>query len=274
MTNAGATTVCLQGAKDEAIYEAPGDASIVWAQTRVIGLFDTSTDTDSVLEFIRTSLDLPELVDYSIEQLDDETWQDKWKENTQPLCFGNRLWIYPSWYTAPPAESVNVILDPGLAFGTGTHPTTAMCLEWLDQHDVSGWQLIDYGCGSGVLAIAAIKLGAAHVWAVDTDPQALEATTENARANAISQEISISSPEELPQLKADCLIANILANPILDLVARFADMLHSDGYLVLSGILTIQTDKIIAGLEPYFVIDAILERDQWIRIDARRQTCS
>jgi len=274
MAAAGASTVTMLAANEEAIYEAPGDASVVWSSTRVIGLFDDVTDVNGVLEFLRTSLDLPELADYRIERLDDQAWQEKWKANSQPLCFGRHLWIYPSWYTGPREGEANVILDPGLAFGSGTHPTTSMCLEWLDQHDINGWQIIDYGCGSGVLAIAAIKLGATHVWAVDIDPQALEATSKNAITNGVTQHITPLLADELSQVKANCLLANILANPLLELVSFFAGLLPGGGYLVLSGILNTQTDKVIEALKPFFDVDTVHEREQWVRIDARRQTQS
>ena len=271
MTAAGACTVTLVAANDESIYEAPGDASIIWSNTRVMGLFGETTDAESVLEFIRASLDLPKLTNYHLERLADEDWLGKWKEQSQPHCFGKRLWIYPSWYGSPHEGTANVILDPGLAFGSGSHPTTSMCLEWLDKQDITGWQIIDYGCGSGVLAIAAIKLGAIHAWAVDVDQQALEATTENAIINGIGQHITPLLPSELCQLQANCLIANILANPLLDLLPTFADLLAHGGHLVLSGILSDQTDKMITGLEQFFVLDAVLERDQWVCISARRQ---
>ena len=168
----------------------------------------------------------------------------------------------------------NIVLDPGLAFGSGTHPTTSMCLEWLDQHDINGWDIIDYGCGSGVLAIAAIKLGATHAWAVDIDPQALQATSINAMTNDVSQQITPLLPDELSHVKANCLIANILANPIVELVATFADLLPGGGHLVLSGILSSQTDDILTAIQPFFDLDTVHQSEQWVRIYARRQTQS
>lgn len=271
LTDAGASTVSMQGGNNEAIYEPPPDATALWSLTRVTGLFDGATDIDKVVEFLQTALGLSEPPDYQVEWLYDDDWQNKWMEDTRPQRFGKRLWIYPSWYTLPHEGAVNIILDPGLAFGTGTHPTTSLCLEWLDQHDVNGWELIDYGCGSGILSIAAIKLGAAHVWAVDTDHQALDATLQNAKRNNINQNISPILPTELPQVKADCLIANILANPIRELVPRFADLVADVGYIVLSGILDDQADSVSASLKQYFDITRVVEREKWIRIDARRK---
>jgi len=270
LTDAGANTVSMLGNCNEDIYEPPPDATALWSHTRVIGMFDKTVDIDKVLKFLQTALQLPELPDHRIDQLDDEDWQNKWMENIRPQSFGNRLWVYPSWYTAPPEGNINIILDPGLAFGTGTHPTTALCLEWLDHHNVTGWKIIDYGCGSGILSIASIKLGAAHVWAVDIDPQALEATIQNAVRNDVNQYISPIYPMDLPQKKADCLIANILANPILELVPSFANLVTSGGYIILSGILSNQTESVIAALECYFHIDEVVEREKWVRIEAIR----
>jgi len=272
LTEAGADTVTMRSGSDEAIYEPPPDATTLWTYTRVSGLFDDTIDMDKVLEFLQTSLRLPELPDYQIEHLNDEDWQNKWMENIRPQSCGSRLWIYPSWYTAPQEDSINVILDPGLAFGTGSHPTTSLCLEWLDSHNVNGWELIDYGCGSGILSIAAIKLGATHVWAVDIDRQALEATSQNAIRNDVNQHISPVLPTDMPRIKANCMIANILANPILELVPRFADLVSGGGYIVLSGILSSQKESVISGIEQFFDITAVVEREKWLRIEARRKS--
>lgn len=271
LTEAGAKTVSMQGGNDEAVYEPPPGATTLWARTRVTGLFDGSTDSDTILEFLQTTLKQSCLPDYQIERLEDEDWQYKWMEDIRPQCFGDRLWVYPSWYTPMHEDTINIILDPGLAFGTGTHPTTSLCLEWLDQHDINGWEVIDYGCGSGILSIAAIKLGAAHAWAIDIDPQALQATEQNASKNLVARFISPLLPNDLPTVKADCLIANILANPILELAPGFADLVSVGGHIVLSGILNNQTDSVLAGLEQFFDTDAIVQREEWVRIEARRK---
>jgi ribosomal protein L11 methyltransferase len=271
LTNAGAKTVSMQGDSQEAIYEPPADATALWSHTRVIGLFDQTTDIDKITSFLQTELQLPELPGYRIEQLEDKDWQNKWMGSTRPQCFGDRLWIYPSWHGSPPKDTINIILDPGLAFGTGTHPTTSLCLEWLDRHNVNGWKIIDYGCGSGILSIAAIKLGAEHVWAVDIDPQALAATLQNADRNNVSQCISPVLPTAMPGIKADCLIANILANPILELVPRFAELVRNEGRIILSGILSNQSDNVLAALRPFFDICAVVERADWVRIEAKHR---
>lgn len=274
LTEAGAQTVSMQSGNDEAIYEPPPGATTLWSHTRVIGLFDGATDSNKVLEFVKTTLKKPVLPEYRIEHLGDEDWQRKWMESIQPQCFGDRLWIYPSWHATPHEDTINIILDPGLAFGTGSHPTTSLCLEWLDQHDIRGWDMIDYGCGSGILSIAAVKLGARHVWAIDIDPQALQATQDNAHKNGVHQHITPLYPEGLPEIKADGLIANILANPIRDLVPCFSDLIRSGGYIVLSGILKDQAAEIMTALEKWFDRDDIVEREGWVRLVARRKAGS
>ena len=271
LTEAGALSISMQGGNDEAIYEPPPGATALWSHTRIIGLFDGSINSDKVLEFLKTALKQPGLPEYRIERLEDEDWQHKWMAGIQPQCFGERLWIYPSWHTPPHEDTINIILDPGLAFGTGPHPTTSLCLEWLDQHDISGWEVVDYGCGSGILSIAAVKLGAMHAWAVDIDPQALKATADNAYKNGVSHYITPLYPGDLPEIKADCLIANILANPICELVPRFSDLITTGGRIVLSGILQSQSDNIMDSIEKWFDMDNIVVREGWVRLAARRK---
>ena len=188
----------------------------------------------------------------------------------QPLQFGRRLWICPKWHTPPQPDDVNIMLDPGLAFGTGTHPTTALCLEWLDSKDLNGKTMIDYGCGSGILAIAAAKLGAHQVYAVDHDPQALNATTNNAIANLVDDRISISAPVALPDLTVDVLLANILAGPLLDLAPRFAQLVRKGGSLVLSGILNEQTSILMEKYHTWFNMEPATTREEWVRLNGQR----
>jgi len=155
--------------------------------------------------------------------VEDKDWEREWMDDFKPLRFGDRLWIVPSWHDAPDPHAANLLLDPGLAFGTGTHPTTALCLEWLDGQDVTSRQVIDYGCGSGILGLAALLLGADHVIGVDTDPQALEASRENARRNKVEEErLDLFLPGDEPDTMADIMLANILAQPLIGLAPRLA----------------------------------------------------
>jgi ribosomal protein L11 methyltransferase len=203
----------------------------------------------------------------------DQDWTRAWMDTYQPMRFGRRLWIYP-WNVEPPhrdPESVVVRLDPGLAFGTGTHPTTALCLEWLDGTDVEGKTVIDYGCGSGVLAIAALKLGATHVIGVDNDEQALTASRDNAQRNGVSEKLDLYLPKHFPQMRADALVANILAGPLAELASIFAQNLKLGGALALSGILDGQHDELLARYAEWFDDLHASTREGWVRINATRK---
>src|SRR5690606_10212600 len=168
-----------------------------------------------------------------------------------PLRFGERLWIVPSWHDAPDPEAANLMLDPGLAFGTGTHPTTALCLEWLDGQDVAGKQVTDYGCGSGILGLAALLLGADHVIGADPNPQALEASRDNARRNAVEDSrLDLYLPGQDPDTRAEIMLANILAQPLIGLAPRLADLTLPGGSLVLSGILSNQARAALEASGP------------------------
>jgi ribosomal protein L11 methyltransferase len=189
-----------------------------------------------------------------------------------PMRFGRRLWIYP-WNIEPPADDADAIvvrLDPGLAFGTGTHPTTALCLEWLDARDLSGTTVIDYGCGSGVLAIAALKLGAARVVGVDNDPQALAASRDNAERNGVADRLALVAPDAFSEAPADVLVANILAGPLDELAPLFARCVKPGGELALSGILRGQETALLQRYAEWFEALQVEARDDWIRIAGRR----
>ena len=262
----GALSVTFADAEDEPLYEPPLNTMPLWQQTRIIGLFESDIDRSQLLSQLKILL--APLPPYQFHILEDQAWTRLWMEDFHPMQFGQRLWICPSWQEPPNPQAINILLDPGLAFGTGTHETTALCLEWLDQYgDFSGKTLIDYGCGSGILAIAALKLGAAHVWAVDNDPQALVATLENATKNEVETAISPVLPEDLPsQLKVDGLFANILAGPLINLASTLTAHLNVYAPLVLSGILKEQSSDVIAAYKPYLKMTDIIERDNWMRL--------
>ena len=270
LSEAGALAVTLQDAADQPLYEPPPGATPLWSQTWVTGLFDTDADLDAVLAYLRGALDQHDLV-HAISPLEDKDWEREWMDNYHPMRFGTRLWICPSWHQPPDGDAVTVMLDPGLAFGTGTHPTTALCLEWLDAHDIVGKHVIDYGCGSGILAVAAAKLGAHQVWAVDYDSQALHATTLNTEKNVVSALIHTVLPNDLPHQITDILLANILAGPLIEFAPLFAGLVRPGGAIVLSGILNTQTDVVMQRYQAWFDMAPAIERDEWMRLSGVRK---
>lgn len=240
----GAASVTFEDAKDVPIFEPPIGTTPIWPNTRVIGLFDAEINAQRVIEALQQQL--PELAkqSFKVEQLEDKDWVRAWMDQFEPMQFGQNLWIVPSWHQPPEPEAINLMLDPGMAFGTGTHPTTALCLTWLDQHPPVNKTVIDYGCGSGILALAAHKLGAKSVVGVDIDPQAMLASQQNAERN--NAEISFHLVKEFNSEPVDLLIANILAGPLKELAPEFNRLLKPGGTLVLSGLLTSQAKELQA----------------------------
>ncbi len=266
LENNNALAVTLQDAGDQPIYEPDiNDAPPVWDEVIATGLFDAQTDLKKILALI---LDQFPNIHYEIKHLAEQQWERTWMQDFAPMEFGERLRIIPSYHSETHGAT-EVVLDPGLAFGTGKHPTTAMCLRWLDQHIQGDEVVMDYGCGSGILSIAAIKLGAAKVLAVDHDPQAIHATQENAVRNGIDQkQISTYFPQDLTNTQAvDVLIANILANPLIQLANVFATFIKAKGQLVLSGILQEQSQDVIEAYQPWFKMKHLEHQEDWVRID-------
>jgi len=266
----GAASVTFQDAQDQPIYEPELNTTPLWQQTNVVALFEQAYNAEAI--FNKLNSDFGDIPQHRIETIEDQDWTRAWMDEFQPMRFGERTWICPSWHTPPEPDAVNILLDPGLAFGTGTHETTALCLEWLDLHAdlVKDKVLIDFGCGSGILAIAALKLGAKQVWCTDIDPQALIATHDNAKNNGVEAGIVSCLPDEFELFQADALLANILANPLMGLVETFEKCLKPDAPLVLSGILNTQAEAVIESYQPYFVIDEVAVKQDWCRIAARR----
>ena len=267
----GALSVTLVDAEDEPMLEPPPGAMPLWSRTRVTGLFPGDQDADELRSRIDASLNRDNSRSLALERLDDQPWERAWLAHFRPMRFGERLWICPSGQAVEAPDAVVVDLDPGLAFGTGTHPTTALCLEWLDGASLEGKTLIDYGCGSGILAIAALKLGAARVIAVDHDPQALVATVENARRNRVEQRLEVCLPQDLPPLQADIVLANILANVLVELAPGIVSHLRRGGDLVLSGILDHQASEVVSAYEPAIRFGPEAHRHEWIRLQGTRQ---
>lgn len=270
----GAQAISMEDGADQPLYEPDPGTTPLWQQTRITGLFESETDIDRLCSLVRDNWHRQTqqtLAEIDVTLVEDKDWERAWMDDFKPLQFGKRLWIVPSWHTVPDPEAANLMLDPGLAFGTGTHPTTALCLEWLDGQNVQGRQIIDYGCGSGILGLAALLLGADHVIGVDTDPQALEASRENARRNEVAENrLDLYLPEAEPDTRADILLANILAQPLISLAPHLASRVVSGGHLVLSGILSSQAREVMAAYEPWFTMDEPEAREDWIRLTGRR----
>jgi ribosomal protein L11 methyltransferase len=262
----GAISVTLEDGGDQPIYEPDADKPSLWSDTRLTALFPAEAHMDSVVMRLKADLGIAALPPHRIEPLEDRDWVREWLKDFKPMRFGRRLWICPTAYTPPDPSAINLILDPGLAFGTGTHATTALCLEWLDGAQVKDQLVVDYGSGSGILAIAAARLGAREVWAVDNDPQALVAGHDNAARNGVTEQLRICLPPAFPALQADVLLANILAGPLVSLEPVLAAHLKPGGRLVLSGILKAQEPDIRRAYEADFAGLETQAKDDWIRI--------
>jgi ribosomal protein L11 methyltransferase len=277
MSEFGAVSVSVepdQEAGSVPIFEpGPGETPI-WKVARVTGLFDADSDLGPVIAAANTDLALPQKPDWQTDTLADKAWERVWMDDFHPLKMGERLWICPSWLQAPDPNAVNVLMDPGLAFGSGTHPTTAMCLQWLDAHISGGEQLIDFGCGSGILAIAALKLGASHALGIDNDPQAITASRENARRNEVEHRLSTCLAADLDSTApepSELLVANILAAPLIELAPQLIAMVRPGGQLVLSGILDTQAGEVAARYALDFKLDPIAHDHEWVRISGTRK---
>lgn len=267
----GALSLTLLDAEDHPIYEPGVGETPVWPRLHLAALFPGETDRLELLAALEGGLPSRVLASASFAEIDDRDWTRAWMDGWKPLCFGGRIWIYPSMLELPESlEGVLVRLDPGMAFGTGTHGTTALCLEWIAARDWAGQPLIDYGCGSGVLAIAALKCGAPHVYAVDNDPQALLATRENAARNGVLDRLTIQLPEA-PLPRVPRLIANILLPPLLALEPRFRDLLLRGGEACFSGMLQGQDVDFRGRYDPSWRHRGLATLGDWIRIDADRE---
>lgn len=272
---AGAVAVTMQDAEDNPLFEPERGTTPLWESTIITGLFSAEDDMDEVKAVAKAvfenqcSLAFPAI---QTEILENEDWTRKWIENFKPLRFGERLWVCPSWTDTPDPNAVNLMLDPGLAFGTGTHATTSLCLKWLDQASLEGKTVIDFGCGSGILGIAALLLGADKVIAIDHDPQALIATKDNAERNNIDlSKIETYLPEEAPSDQADIMLANILAQPLYELRDKLANLTKTSGEIVLSGILESQAEDLRSHYLNHFEMAPIALEDGWTRLSGRKK---
>ena len=262
----GSQAVSFFDAKDTPMYEPKPGEVMLWPDTEVVGLYDANYDMAALIKRLEKSRVLGKGFTHKIEQLEDKDWEREWMLNFHPMQFGQRLWICPSWRDVPDPSAVNVMLDPGLAFGTGTHPTTALCLTWLDGLELKDATVVDFGCGSGILGIAALKLGAKRVVGIDIDPQAILASQDNANRNHVGEQIELYLPADQPNLQADVVLANILAAPIRELRAVISGYCKPGGKLVLSGILDNQAQEINDLYSQEFDMEPIAIQGDWARV--------
>lgn len=269
MEEFNALSITLQDKFDTPVLEPlPGELRL-WKDLIITALFDYDVDLNPLSQRLEENTQTWNIDKFNIETVEDQDWERVWMKDFHPMKFGDNLWIYPSNYDIPEDDATKILLDPGLAFGTGTHPTTALCLEWLDQNPPIGQNVIDYGCGSGILALAAEKLGAKEIIATDIDEQALIATKDNMQRNNIDQErISCFLPEKCPTEEVDILLANILCGPLNELFPLFSSLTKKGGKLVLSGLLSEQAQQTIDTYSADFEQFEIKKLDDWVRISA------
>ena len=267
----GSISINFSDAKNNAIFEPPVGETPLWPGVVIKALFDSEVDQVHVQTMLLKLCNIEKL---SFELLKDRVWEDECKKDFHAKIFGKRLWICPSWEDASklPNNSVVIDMDPGLAFGTGTHQTTDLCLQYLDKNPPINQSVVDYGSGTGVLAIAAVKLGATSAIAVDNDPQAVLATIDNVKTNHVEDQVKVLHSDEEGQLdKVDLLIANILANPLIGLCEHLSGLVKSGGKITLSGILQEQLDMVLEAYSEYFSDLKVKQKDEWCRVDGVRK---
>jgi len=270
LLTAGAVSVTLQDSADQPILEpAPGETPL-WDNTLITGLFEADIDTEAAIDVASQAYGQT-LPRHRWELLEDKDWEREWMKNYHPIHCGNDLWICPSWLQPPHPEATNLLLDPGLAFGTGTHPTTFLCLQWLSEQPLQETTLVDFGCGSGILGIAALLLGGRHVTGTDIDPQALLATQDNAQRNNIElTRFPVYLPKDCPSVQVGVMLANILAGPLAELAPNLNAMIRPGGKLCLSGILDTQAEAVMDAYRPWFEFDPIRQKDEWVCLTATK----
>ncbi|GLR64760.1 50S ribosomal protein L11 methyltransferase [Marinospirillum insulare] len=276
LVEAGACAITLTDAEDQPVFEPIRGTTPLWQSTLLTGLYDGKQNASQMLEKVQQhwlsnypNTPMPEV---QLEILEDKDWVREWMDNFKPMHIGGNLWIVPSWLKAPQPDAANLILDPGLAFGTGTHPTTRLCLQWLASLNLENKTLLDFGCGSGILGIAGLLLGAKQAWGTDIDPQALQASQQNAERNHLDpQRFPVYYPENCPAISCDILVANILAGPLISLAEVLAGHIKQGGLMALSGILSHQAEEVSRAYSPWFELDKPTQEDDWVRITGKRK---
>ena len=263
----GAVSVTYMDAEDEPVYEPAIGETKIWSNTQVVALYELNVDVEWVHALVSKKFRQHPLQNWQVEQIEDQVWERAWMEFYQPMKFADKLWVCPTGQEQHEDGTVCLILDPGLAFGTGTHPTTALCLEWLASHDLTDKVVIDYGCGSGILAVAAVLLGAKIAHAVDIDPQAITATISNAEKNGVADKIICYLPEQFQPMQANVVLANILAKPLIEMSASISALVLPQGALVLSGILAEQADSVISAYQSQILFNTPIQQEDWVRLD-------
>ncbi len=257
---------------EQAIFGEPGEPPPgVWQHNRVSALFDAHMDVVGILQAAASDIGLAPLPEHRIEALADNDWVRLTQSQFEPIQISNRLWIVPTWHTAADPSAINIVLDPGLAFGTGSHPTTRLCLRWLDSHLQGGERVLDYGCGSGILAIAALKLGAASAVGVDVDAQAVTASRDNALANQVKN-VTFHLPDTAERAQYDLVVANILTNPLRLLAPLLSDATRPGGQIVLSGILQAQAPDVMNIYQEWFDLNEPVFEDGWSCLSGRKRS--
>lgn len=268
---AGALSVTFVDKNDDPVLEpAPGEIRL-WDELQAVALFAQGVSKQQISLSVCPLLGLEQLPENAISLLEDQVWERAWMDSFKPMKFGERLWICPTHHEPLDSSAINLRLDPGLAFGSGTHATTALCLEWLARANIVDKTVLDFGCGSGVLAIAALLLGADRVAATDIDSQAMQATEDNAKLNEVRDKLTLVSADELVNNQYDILIANILYQPLLELRELFSDLLPSGSTIVMSGILQEQSSLLLAEYSDYFEFDEPKVKDGWACLSGRRR---
>jgi ribosomal protein L11 methyltransferase len=270
---AGCQAVTLLDTADQPVFEPIRGTTPLWEHTTIQGLFDQDTDAQQLVSAIKQVI-----TDESIEAgavvteiLEDKDWEREWMDKFQPIRCGERLWIVPSWHEAPDPSAINLKLDPGLAFGTGTHPTTFLCLQWLDSIIEGGETVLDFGCGSGILGLGALLLGASSMDGIDIDPQAITATSNNASLNGINESAYRVTTETADLESAyDRVVANILAGTLIDLKSLICDKLKPGGQIVLSGILSHQANEVQEAYRAIIEFEPNQEKDGWVALSGKR----
>ena len=246
LTELGALSVSMQDAEDEPIFQLEPGQEPLWQRIKLDALFEDGTSIDTIIKALKTENSDFTDVEFYAEKIEDQDWVRITQQHFQPKQYGKNLWICPAWHDAETLEGTVVKIDPGLAFGTGTHPTTSLCLEWLSNHPPKNMDVIDYGCGSGILALSALALGANKVWAIDHDPQALTSTHLNAELNGFNENEKLETlyPKQCKNISAPVVVANILANPLIELAPKLIGLVEPAGHLILSGLLEKEIDRV------------------------------